>query len=103
MPPYLVACVCTVALGWASDRVGQRGIFIAGVLPTAIVGFAMLRWTDSASAKYAAVFLNAIGCFAASAGMLSWGINSESSPSDLSHNMQDADNIQTLGTPRLQL
>jgi MFS family permease len=77
VPPYLVACVCTIALGWASDRVGQRGIFIAGVLPTSIIGFAMLRWTDSAEAKYAAVFLNAIGCFAASAGMLSWGINSE--------------------------
>lgn len=103
VPPYLVACVCTVALGWASDRVGQRGIFIAGVLPTAIVGFAMLRWTDSASAKYAAVFLNAIGCFAASAGMLSWGINSKSSSRDFGHDIQDADESQTLETPRLQL
>ncbi|KIW52014.1 hypothetical protein PV05_10676 [Exophiala xenobiotica] len=80
VPPYLVACVCTVALGWASDRVGQRGIFIAGVLPTAIIGFAMLRWTESADAKYAAVFLNAISCFAASAGMLSWGINNAGNP-----------------------
>lgn len=77
VPPYLVACVCTIAIGWLSDRSGKRGPFIAGVLPTAIIGFALLRWSSSAEAKYAAVFLNAIGCFAASAGMLSWGINSE--------------------------
>lgn len=77
VPPYLVACVCTIALGWASDRSGKRGPFIAGAMPTAITGFAILRWSTDPSAKYAAVFLNAIGCFAASAGMLSWGINSE--------------------------
>lgn len=80
VPPYLVACVCTIALGWASDRSGKRGPFIAGAMPTAITGFAILRWSTDPSAKYAAVFLNAIGCFAASAGMLSWGINSKSHP-----------------------
>ncbi|EXJ82166.1 hypothetical protein A1O1_08235 [Capronia coronata CBS 617.96] len=80
VPPYLVACVCTIALGWVSDRAGKRGPFIAGVMPTAIIGFAILRWATGPEAKYAAVFLNAIGCFAGSAGMLSWGINNAGNP-----------------------
>ncbi|EXJ77314.1 hypothetical protein A1O3_09540 [Capronia epimyces CBS 606.96] len=80
VPPYLVACVLTIVLGYCSDRAKQRGVFIAGILPTSITGFAILRFSSNPDAKYAAVFLNAIGCFAGSAGMLSWGINNAGSP-----------------------
>lgn len=53
---------------------------MAGILPCSIVGFSMLRFAESTSAKYAAVFLNAIACFGASSGFLSWGINNAGSP-----------------------
>ena len=42
-----------------------------------ITGYGMLRFSDEVNAKYAAVYLSAIGVFAASSGFLSWGINSK--------------------------
>lgn len=80
VPPYLVACVVTIFLGWMSDRTNKRGIFMCGVLPLSIIGFSILRFVENAQAKYAAVFLNAIACFGASSGFLSWGINNAGSP-----------------------
>lgn len=53
---------------------------MVGVLPLSIIGFAILRFTTNENAKYAAVFLNAISCFGASSGFLSWGINNAGSP-----------------------
>ncbi|OAQ66101.2 major facilitator superfamily protein [Pochonia chlamydosporia 170] len=80
VPPYLVACAVTITLGYLSDRTNKRGIFIVGILPCSIIGFSILRFSTNMGAKYAAVFLNAIACFAASSGMLSWGINNAGSP-----------------------
>jgi MFS family permease len=80
VPPYLVACCVTIALGYLSDRINKRGIFMAGILPCSITGFSILRFSSNISAKYAAVFLNAIACFGASSGFLSWGINNAGSP-----------------------
>lgn len=78
--PCLVACVVTNTLGYLSDHTNKRGIFMAGVLPLPIIGFSILRFADSVNAKYAAVFLNAVGCFAASSGFLSWEINNAGNP-----------------------
>jgi hypothetical protein len=47
-----------------------------GGLLFSITGFGILRFSDDVHAKYGAVYLNAIGVFAASSGFLSWGINS---------------------------
>jgi hypothetical protein len=80
VPPYPVACVVTICLGYLSDRTNKRGIFMVGVLPCSIIGFYMLRFAETTSAKYAAVFLNAIACFGASSGFLSCGINNAGSP-----------------------
>ncbi|PNP56877.1 hypothetical protein FNYG_15311 [Fusarium nygamai] len=80
VPPYLVACCVTITLGYLSDRFNKRGIFMAGILPCSIVGYSILRFSDNVNAKYGAVFLNAIACFGASSGFLSWGINNAGSP-----------------------
>ena len=53
---------------------------MVGVLPCSIIGFSLLRFSTNTDAKYAAVFLNAIACFGASSGFLSWGINNSGSP-----------------------
>ena len=76
IPPYLVACILTIALGYASDRINRRGVFMLGALLLSVTGFGILRFSDDVHAKYGAVFLNATGVFAASSGFLSWGINS---------------------------
>lgn len=80
VPPYLVACCVTITLGYLSDRTNKRGIFLVGVLPCSIIGFSILRFSTNVNAKYTAIFLNAIACFAASSGFISWGINNASSP-----------------------
>ncbi|KFA67518.1 hypothetical protein S40285_08002 [Stachybotrys chlorohalonatus IBT 40285] len=80
VPPYLTACCVTIALGYLSDKINKRGIFMAGALLFSITGFAILKFSDDINAKYGAVFLNCIGCFAASSGFLSWGINNAGSP-----------------------
>ncbi|KAL2847759.1 major facilitator superfamily domain-containing protein [Aspergillus pseudoustus] len=80
VPPYLVACCLTITLGYLSDRTNKRGVFMAGILPCSIIGFSILRFSSNVNAKYAAVFLNAIACFGASSGFLSWGINNAGSP-----------------------
>lgn len=77
VPPYLVACFVTIGLVILSDRTHRRGIFMLMALPFSITGYGILRFATATSAKYAAVYLNAIGVFAASSGFLSWGINSE--------------------------
>ncbi|OIW31500.1 MFS general substrate transporter [Coniochaeta ligniaria NRRL 30616] len=80
VPPYLVACILTIALGYASDRTNRRGVFMLGALLFSMTGFAILRFSDDIHAKYGAIYLNAIGVFAASSGFLSWGINNTASP-----------------------
>ncbi|KAH8885465.1 MFS general substrate transporter [Thozetella sp. PMI_491] len=80
VPPYLVACVLTIALGYASDRTNRRGVFMLGAVVFSSTGYAILRFSDNTEAKYAAVFLSCIGVFAASSGFLSWGINNTGSP-----------------------
>ncbi|KAK1765296.1 major facilitator superfamily domain-containing protein [Phialemonium atrogriseum] len=80
VPPYVVACCVTVALGHASDRVNKRGIFMLGSVVFSITGYFMLRFSEDVHTKYAAVFLSAIGIFAASSGFLSWGINNTNNP-----------------------
>ncbi|KAM5520366.1 major facilitator superfamily protein [Fusarium oxysporum f. sp. phaseoli] len=79
-PPYLVACCVTIGLGYLSDRTNKRGILMIGVLPCSIIGYFILRFSANENAKYAAVFLNAIACFGASSGFLSWGIHNAGSP-----------------------
>ncbi|CAK7241930.1 MAG: hypothetical protein STHCBS139747_003403 [Sporothrix thermara] len=80
VPPYVVACFLTIGLGYCSDRLNRRGIFMLVALCFSITGFSLLRFSDDIHAKYAAVFLNAIGVFAASSGFLSWGVNNTASP-----------------------
>ncbi len=70
----------TLALGWLSDRMNKRGIFMISVIPCSVIGYSILRFSDNQNAKYGAVFLNAIACFGASSGFISWGINNAGSP-----------------------
>lgn len=77
VPPYLVACCITIALGYFSDRTNKRGVFMLSAIVFSTTGYGILRFSDEVNAKYAAVYLSAIGVFAASSGFLSWGINSK--------------------------
>lgn len=83
VPPYVAACVVAIAVAWASDRTGQRGIWLAGFALIALVGFAILRFVeDNANIRYMAVFFVTVGAFPGGPGFLSWAMNSECGSSE---------------------
>jgi cyanate permease len=61
VPPYVAACLFTIAASWLADRVRQRGVFMLGFQVIGITGFAMLAGTDKPSTQYGGTVLAAIG------------------------------------------
>ena len=61
VPVYVVACFCTICGSLASDRVGQRGLFLIGFELIAIAGFTMLISSGKPQVQYAGTFFAASG------------------------------------------
>jgi ACS family tartrate transporter-like MFS transporter len=59
--PYLAAAICTVLIGWSSDRTGERRFHIAGCLLLAASGFAWAGYAHSLMAALVAFGLAAVG------------------------------------------
>ncbi len=59
--PYLAAAICTVLVGWSSDRTGERRFHIAGCLVVAVTGFAWAAYARSFSSVLCAFTLAAVG------------------------------------------
>lgn len=75
MPPYAAATILTVTIGFIADRTRQRGICNISVSLVGIVGFAMLLGCETPGARYAGVFLGAMGIYPAIANTISWASN----------------------------
>jgi MFS family permease len=75
VPPYAVAAVVTVLVGWIADRTQQRGWCNVGISLFGIVGFAMLLGSASPNLQYAGTFLGAIGIYPCVANTISWAAN----------------------------
>ena len=61
--PYLAAAVCTVLIGWSSDRTGERRFHIAACLVLGAGGFAWAAYAHSLHASLFAFALAAVGYF----------------------------------------
>lgn len=59
--PYLAAAVCTVIVGWSSDRRRERRGHIAGCLLVSAAGFCWAAYAQSLPAVLAAMTFGAIG------------------------------------------
>jgi ACS family tartrate transporter-like MFS transporter len=59
--PYLLAAICTVIVGWSSDRSNERRGHLAGCMALAAVGFAWAARAQSISVALCAMSLVAIG------------------------------------------
>jgi ACS family tartrate transporter-like MFS transporter len=59
--PYLMAAICTVLVGWSSDRMQERKKHVAGCLLLAAVGFAWVAVAQSMVAALCAFTLAAVG------------------------------------------
>ncbi|KAI2818651.1 hypothetical protein CBS115989_4913 [Aspergillus niger] len=75
VPPYAAAAIVTVAVGFIADRTGQRGICNIVVSILGIAGFSLLLGASSAGARYAGVFLGAMGIYPAISNTISWASN----------------------------
>jgi nitrate/nitrite transporter NarK len=93
VPPYAVAAVVTVAVGFIADRTGQRGTCLCSPISLAsrltarlgycnmvmslfgIVGFAMLLGSGTPHVQYAGTFLGAMGIYPCIPNTITWTAN----------------------------
>ncbi|KKK13655.1 hypothetical protein AOCH_005114 [Aspergillus ochraceoroseus] len=75
VPPYAAAAILTVTVGFIADRTRQRGICNMLVSLLGVAGFAMLLGARSPGARYAGVFLGAMGIYPAISNTISWTSN----------------------------
>jgi MFS family permease len=61
VPVYVIACICTICGSLASDKAGQRGLFLMGFALVAITGFILLISNGAPRIQYAGTFLAASG------------------------------------------
>lgn len=84
IPPYVTACILTIAVAHFSDKLKRRGYFIGGALAFAILGFTIaIATSDSphlAKATYAGCFIACCGFFPAFPGVISWLANNLAGP-----------------------
>lgn len=72
VPPYAAGAVLTVVASWISDKYKVRGPVMLCFLPLAISGYAIIANTTNLHAKYAALFLIAMGLYPSVPPVLVW-------------------------------
>lgn len=75
VPPYVLAAILTVVVGFWSDRVQKRGIFNICCAPISIAGFVMLISTTNPVIQYAGTFLGALGIYPTISLTIAWIAN----------------------------
>lgn len=75
VPPYAVAAVLTILVGWIADKTNKRGLCNIIIPSMAIAGFAMQLGSKNPRVKYAATFLGALGIYPCIANTISWCSN----------------------------
>ena len=72
IPPYLLGSICCCAVSFLSDRVKIKSIFLMGAACFTSTGYIILIASTNNSAKYAAVYLVAMGLYIAPGLNLAW-------------------------------
>ena len=75
VPPYAIAALVTVGIGFLADRTRARGLCNIFVSVFGIVGFALLIASSSAAVQYAGTFLAAVGIYPCISNTISWIAN----------------------------
>jgi len=75
VPPYAVATIATVLVGYYSDKYQQRGIFNLCLAPVGIAGFVMLLASDRVAVQYTGTFLGALGIYPTIPIIIAWIAN----------------------------
>ncbi|KAK5272994.1 hypothetical protein LTR99_002388 [Exophiala xenobiotica] len=75
VPPYAVAAVMTIFIGFVADRTAWRGYCNMVMALFGIIGFAMLLSTGNPHVQYAGTFLGAIGIYPCIPNTITWTAN----------------------------
>ncbi|KAK2728195.1 major facilitator superfamily transporter [Colletotrichum kahawae] len=75
VPPYALAAVFTVFMGYIADRSGRRGIFNVFVSMVGIVGFSIILATESPGIKYIGTCLGVMGLYPCVSNTITWVAN----------------------------
>ncbi|KIX00159.1 uncharacterized protein Z518_10296 [Rhinocladiella mackenziei CBS 650.93] len=75
VPPYAVAAVVTIFIGFVADRTRMRGYCNMVMAIFGIVGFAMLLGSGTPAVQYAGTFLGAMGIYPCIPNTISWTAN----------------------------
>jgi MFS family permease len=75
VPPYALAAIITVIVGFWSDRIKRRAIFNICCAPIGIAGFAMLMGSVNPYVQYAGTFLGTIGIYPCISLTIAWVAN----------------------------
>lgn len=75
VPPYALAALMTIVVGFWSDKSGKRAIFNICCAPISMVGFIMLIATNNPAVQYAGAFLGALGIYPAISLTIAWVAN----------------------------
>jgi MFS family permease len=75
VPPYAVAAICTIAVGYYADRTRNRGLCNIVMSLVGMTGFAMLIGSQNPHVQYAGVYLGAMGIYPTIANTIAWCSN----------------------------
>ncbi len=75
VPPYAVAAIFTVVVGFIADRTRQRGLCNILVSIVGVIGFSMLLGSDEPMVQYAGTFLGALGIYPCISNTITWVSN----------------------------
>ncbi|KAI1468503.1 MFS transporter [Daldinia caldariorum] len=71
-PPFVLAGIGSVLVGWSSGRLNERTWHITVTLSIAIVGFVIAASTLDTAARYVACFIFPVGAFSANSVVVGW-------------------------------
>ena len=75
VPPYAVAAVMTITVGFIADRTQMRGYCNMVMALFGIVGFSMLIGSANPHIQYGGVFLGALGIYPCISNTITWTAN----------------------------
>ena len=75
VPPYALAAILTITVGYVADRTQQRGLCNIVMSLFGIAGFSMLLGSHTPGVQYAGTFLAAAGIYPCISNTITWGSN----------------------------
>ena len=75
VPPYALAAIATISIGYIADRTGQRALCNIFASFLGMAGFIMLIASQNNAVKYVGVFLGAAGIYPCIPNTVVWASN----------------------------